>query len=77
MSLLTAHGHQNAAGYPIGLLQDETRIVVERVNNGYATEAVLLQQAVIGVWSKKGNKEFHKTLKELTGEDLQDGPPGR
>ena len=47
---------------------DESRLVVERVNNGHATTAVLLQLAVSGVLSKKANKDFTKTVKKLQGE---------
>lgn len=46
---------------------DEAAIVVQRVNNGHATTAVLLQMAVSGVLSTKGNKAFQKTIKSLQG----------
>jgi hypothetical protein len=47
---------------------DEARLVVERVNNGHATTAVLLQLAVSGVLDKKANKDFKKIVKSLQGE---------
>jgi len=47
------------------MLQDEARLVVQRVNNGHVTTATLLQQAVSGVLSKEGNKAFRKVIKEL------------
>lgn len=47
---------------------DEARLVVERVNNGHVTTAVLLQMAVSGVLSKKANKAFQKQIKKLTEE---------
>ena len=60
-----ANGHPRAWHYPLGILQDEARLVVQRVNNGHVTTATLLQQAVSGVLSKEGNKAFRKVIKEL------------
>lgn len=62
VSLLIEHGHVHARRYPLGMVMDEAKIAVERVNNGYATQAVLLQSAVSGVISKKANKEFKKQV---------------
>lgn len=64
-SLLIDHGHTEARFYPLGMLRDESRLVVQRVNNGHVTTASLLQQAVSGVLSKQGNKEFRKTVTKL------------
>lgn len=65
VSLLIDHGHTHARRYPLGMVMDETRIVVQRVNNGYATQAVLLQGAVSGVISKKANKGFKEQIDRL------------
>lgn len=59
------HGHPHAWHYPLGMLHDEARLVVQRVNNSHVTTATLLQQAVSGVLSKEGNKTFQKTIKSL------------
>jgi hypothetical protein len=50
------------------MMMDEGRLVVHRVNVGYATQAVLLQMAVSGVLSKKGNKAFQKQVKTMMEE---------
>ncbi len=63
-----AHGHIEARFYPLGMLSDETKLCVRRVNNGHVTTATLLQQAVSGVLSKQGNKLFRKTIKGLQEE---------
>lgn len=44
---------------------DESQIVVQRVNNGYITQVLLLQGAVSGVLSKKANKGFEKQISRL------------
>lgn len=51
--------------YPLGMMIDESSIVVRRVNSGYVTRATLLQGAVSGVLSKKANKEFQKQISRL------------
>lgn len=60
-----AHGHFEARFYPLGMVSDEASLCVRRDNNGHVTTATLLQQAVSGVLSKKGNKQFEKTIKKL------------
>ena len=62
------HGHPLAPRYPFGMASDEARLVVQRVNNGHATTATLLQAAVSGVLSKKANKDFRKVIRDLLGE---------
>lgn len=66
----------HATRYPIGLLIDETRLAVDRINNRIATEAVLVNLAVSSVLSKKSGAHFKKTLAKLRGE-VSDGPPRR
>ena len=65
VNLLLANGHPQAMHYPLGYLIDEATIVVRRINNGYVTQATLLQGAVSGVLSKKANKEFQKQINRL------------
>ena len=60
-----AHGHPEARFYPLGMLSNESSLCIQRDNNGHVTTATLLQQAVMGVLSKKGNKQFAKTIKGL------------
>jgi len=65
ISLLLAEGHPEAPHYPIGMVWDEARLVVERHNGAHATQAVLVQLAVASVLSKDGAKEFKKTISRL------------
>lgn len=67
-SLLLANGHPHARRYPLGMLWDESRIVVERINGVLATEAVLLRQAITSVFSDEGAKGFSDTVSRLTEE---------
>lgn len=60
-----SEGHPDAPYYPIGVVWDEARIVVERHNGAHATQAVLVQLAVSSVLSKDGAKEFKKTINRL------------
>ncbi len=66
MSLLLDHGHHQARHYPIGMVWEEARIVVDRVNQETASSATLMQAAMVGANSKKGAQAFKKILKELT-----------
>lgn len=67
ISLLLAEGHQDARHYPIGMVWDEAKLVVERRNRAHATDAMLIQLAVGSVLSKKGAQEFSKQIKRLNG----------
>lgn len=48
------------------MVWEESRIVVERVNQENASQATLMQAAMIGANSKKGAQAFRKILKEMT-----------
>lgn len=65
VSLLKDHGHQDAQHYTIGMVWDESQLVVERLNRDHATSATLMQLAVVSVLSKDGAREFKKTIKKL------------
>lgn len=65
VSLLLSEGHPDAPHYPIGMVWDEARLAVERINRFHATQAVLVQQAVSSILSKDGAKEFKKTITGL------------
>ncbi|HYD06290.1 MAG TPA: hypothetical protein VEC60_11225 [Reyranella sp.] len=62
------HGHPDARRYPLGVLWDESRLVVERMNGEMATHLSLLQLAVGSVLSKKAGDLFNKQIKALTGD---------
>lgn len=67
ISLLLSEGHADARYYPIGMVWDEAKLVVERRNRQFATEALLTQLAVASLLSKKEAKEFSKQIKRLNG----------
>ena len=66
VSLLLDHGHKDARHYPVGMVWDESEIVVERVNRELASQATIMQAAFIGSNSKKGAAHLQRLLKELT-----------
>lgn len=66
MSLLLDHGHPHARQYPIGMVWEESTLVVERMNHEAASNMALLQLAAGSLLSKEAGKQFKKTLKELT-----------
>lgn len=66
VSLLLDHGHPEARRYTIGMVWDETNLVVDRLNGQEATRAVLLQMAVSSVLSKEAGKKFDKMIKRMT-----------
>jgi hypothetical protein len=47
------------------MLWDESNLVIERQNNAIVTEAELLQNAVMGILSKKARKSFSNLIKRL------------
>lgn len=67
VSLLQAHGHPEARFYPVPMLWTETTLVRQRVNRQMATEAILVQHAVMSVLSEKGGKAFDEQVKKLMG----------
>lgn len=83
MSLLLDHGHPEARKYPIGMLMDESNLVIERQNSATLTEANLLQLAIDGILSKKQREQFAKLSRKLNvetrllgdEEDTGGGPP--
>lgn len=50
------------------MLNDESNLVVERLNGAIVTEANLLQHAVHGILSKKSRELHAKMLKEINVE---------
>lgn len=69
MSLLLANGHSHALKYPLGMLLDEERLVLKRINQAHATQAILTQLAVSGVLTKEAGAHFRKVVNGLIGED--------
>lgn len=65
VSLLLAEGHPYAQHYPIGMVWDESRLAVARINGFHATQAILVQLAISSALSKEGAKEFKKSIQRL------------
>jgi hypothetical protein len=65
VSLLKSEGHAEASLYPLWYLSMENEIAVIRINSNLRTKAALASQAYASVKSKKGAKEFKKTLEKL------------
>lgn len=63
---MLAHGHTEARHYPVPMLWMETKLVTNRLNQDFATTALLTQMAVAGVLSKEAGKAFDKRIKTLT-----------
>ena len=66
VSILMANGHQDARAYPIGRLDFEVSLIQERMNGYFATQAVLIQQAISANIAADGGKLFQKTIESLT-----------
>lgn len=79
MSLCLDHGHPEARLYPLGMLWDESNLVIERVNGATVTEANLLQHAIGSILSKKSGTHFQKMIRDINVEtrliDDEDTPP--
>lgn len=73
VSLLLDHGHPEAWSYPVGLVMQESELVVDRLNAAAGTNALLLQMAVSTVpnmsvkpeGTKSMLKQFGATIKTL------------
>lgn len=66
MSLAVAHGHPDAALYPLGRLLDEVKMIKARENVRISTEVTLIHSAMNAVLSgKKGLEAFQKVLDKL------------
>lgn len=66
VSLLLDHGHPEAQFYPIGMLWDESLLVVERLNRIEVSRVMLFQAAVSAFFSKDAASEFGKLVSKLT-----------
>lgn len=65
MSLCLAHGHPDAWVYPLGMLADESNLIVERENGRIVTECQTLQLGMAGILSQKAVTAFTERLKML------------
>lgn len=60
-----ANGHPRAREYPLGMLWDEARIVVNRQTAESAHRALLYRAAISATRSEEGAKAFDKMIMEL------------
>lgn len=61
-----ANGHPDAAEYPVHRVWEEAELVVQRIDQASASEALLLQMAVSSLFVKDAGREFQKIIKRLT-----------
>lgn len=60
-----ANGHPRAREYPLGMVWEEARIVVNRQTAEHASRALLYRAAISATKSKEGAEAFDKLIKEL------------
>lgn len=58
-------GHPDAHSYPLATLWAEVEIARDRQNAEYATQAVLLQNAVSSLLDKESAKHFKQVIERL------------
>ncbi len=65
VSLLLDHGHPEAQSYPIGMLWDESLLVIERLNRIEVSRVMLFQAAVSAFFSKDAANELQKLVSKM------------
>lgn len=71
VSLLKANGHPDASDYPIGMMFDEARLVVDRQNREMATIGVVIQSATATTGmtaGKEAGNHFKRLIEDLNGD---------
>lgn len=63
--MLLSAGQAEALKYPIGLLQDEAAIVLERENMGSVTNAFVIRAAFAAVMVEDGHEIFNEMIEVL------------
>jgi hypothetical protein len=67
VSFLLAEGHPEAARYPVGVLWSEAIIAQQRLNAQHATQAALVQMAIVSVLGgKEAGRNFSDQIQRLT-----------
>jgi len=66
VSLLLANGHTNAWRYPLGMLQDEVRLVHQRQDKQAACAMSGMYMAVAALLDSNAVRTFNDKIKELT-----------
>lgn len=60
------HGHPRAREYPIGMVWEEARIVMRRLEHDYATRALLMRAAVSASFNKDAARNFDEMIEGMT-----------
>lgn len=63
--MCVAHGHGDAWSYPLGMLEDESNLIIERENGRIISESQTLVLGIGGMLSKESAKAFTDRLKQL------------
>lgn len=66
MSLLLASGHPDAWSYPLGMLQDEVRLIHQRQDRQTASSMNGMYMAVAALLDSSAVRTFNDRIKELT-----------
>lgn len=66
--MLLAHGHSDATGYPLGMVEDEVRLVLDRTNGLLVTGGAIIQSAGAAMMTKQGGTQFQALMKQIAGE---------
>lgn len=59
------HGHLRAREYPIGMVWEEVRIVVDRMRSDNAMRAILMRAAISATKTEDAASAFDKMIGEL------------
>lgn len=59
------HGHLRAREYPIGMVWEEVRIVVDRMKSDNAMRAILMRAAISATKTEDAASAFDKMIGEL------------
>lgn len=65
MSLLLANGHPDAWRYPLGMLQDEVRLIHQRQNQQAAASMSGMYMAVAALLDSSAVRAFNDRIHEL------------
>lgn len=63
--MLLDSGHPEARLYPLGMVWDESNIVIERRTSALINESNLMAQTISAALSKKGNTQRNKTIAKM------------
>jgi len=68
VNMLLDHGHPEAWEYPLGLVDDEARLVIDRLNSQSITAALGFQAAYVSARVERGEEVMQGFIASLNGE---------